>query len=134
MGFSIRSRLATAKGSASPSGGPQVMRATWRGATLAESAQTIVIEGTHYFPPASVNMALLQASSTHTVCPTKGQARYYSIAAGGKIHRDAAWYYPDPSPEAMRIRGYVAFWRGVEVRSQQRWVPPGKNAPGRRGA
>jgi uncharacterized protein (DUF427 family) len=91
------------------------MKATWNGATLAESDKTIVIEGNHYFPPDSVRREHLQESNTHTTCPWKGEASYYSVVVDGQTNKDAAWYYPDPKPAAAEIRDYIAFWRGVKV-------------------
>lgn len=91
------------------------MRAMWNGRVLAESDQTIVIEGNHYFPPDAVERALLTPSRTHTACPWKGMAGYYSVEVDGAVNADAAWFYPDPKPEATRIRDYVAFWHGVKV-------------------
>lgn len=91
------------------------MKATWNGVTVAESNETIVIENNHYFPPDSVDRDLLHRSGTTSVCPWKGKASYYHVKAGGELAEDAAWYYLDPKPEAEEIRGYIAFWRGVEV-------------------
>jgi uncharacterized protein (DUF427 family) len=91
------------------------MRAVWNGEVLAESDQTIVVEGNHYFPPDAVARGLLAASETHTVCPWKGVASYYTVKVDGAANPDAAWYYPDPKPEAAKIRDYVAFWHEVEV-------------------
>ncbi|GMQ25104.1 DUF427 domain-containing protein [Algoriphagus sp. oki45] len=91
------------------------MKASWNGKVIAESDQTLVIEGNHYFPPNSVNKEYLKASDTHTVCPWKGTASYYSIKVDGKTNPDAAWYYPEPKPAAFPIKGYLAFWKGVEV-------------------
>ena len=91
------------------------MKAVWNGATLAESDQTIIVEGNHYFPPAAVNRELFQPSDTHTICHWKGKASYYTVAVDGKTNRDAAWFYADPKPEAAQIKDYVAFWRGVKV-------------------
>ncbi|PJF42073.1 MAG: hypothetical protein CUN50_05515 [Candidatus Thermofonsia Clade 1 bacterium] len=91
------------------------MKAIWNGAVIAESDQTIVVEGNHYFPPESVNRAYLRPSSTHTVCPWKGTASYYTLEVNGQANPDAAWYYPDPKPAAANIKGYIAFWRGVQV-------------------
>lgn len=91
------------------------MRAIWNGAIIAESSDTIVIEGNHYFPPESVRRDYLKASESHTTCPWKGEASYYDIEVSGSVNRDAAWYYPNPSAQAERIRGYIAFWRGVKV-------------------
>ncbi|RMG97671.1 MAG: DUF427 domain-containing protein [Chloroflexi bacterium] len=90
-------------------------KAIWNGVVLAESDQTIVIEGNHYFPPNAIKREYFQPSTTHTVCPWKGVASYYNIVVDGKINRDAAWYYPDPKPAAKEIANYVAFWHGVQV-------------------
>ena len=92
------------------------MKAVWNNATLAESDKTIVIEGNHYFPPDAINKDHFQDSSTHTTCPWKGLASYYNVVVDGDINKDAAWFYPDPKDAAKEIKGYVAFWRGVEVK------------------
>lgn len=91
------------------------MRAIWNGAVLAESAETVVVEGNHYFPPSAVNYDYLTDSDTHTVCGWKGTANYYTVRVDGQENVDAAWYYPETKLEADNIRGYVAFWRGVVV-------------------
>lgn len=91
------------------------MKAIWNNKVLAESKDTIAVEGNHYFPPDSVNKEYFVESDTRSVCPWKGTASYYSIVADGKTNRDAAWYYPDPKPEAKQIKGYFAFWKGVQV-------------------
>ena len=91
------------------------MKATWNGAVIAESDATVVVEGNHYFPPASLNRDHLRPSDHTTVCPWKGTANYYSINAGGQINPDAAWYYPEPKEAAEEIKGRIAFWKGVEV-------------------
>ena len=93
------------------------MQAIWNGVVIAESADTIVLEGNHYFPVESVSMKFMKSSDTHTSCPWKGEASYYSIEVVGEKNNDAAWYYPDAKPEAKNIEGYVAFWRGVEVKA-----------------
>jgi uncharacterized protein (DUF427 family) len=92
-----------------------MIRATWRGATLAESGDTVVIEGNHYFPVESIRREHFRDSSTHTTCPWKGQASYYDVVVEGEVNRDAAWYYPQPKPAAEQITNRVAFWRGVVV-------------------
>jgi uncharacterized protein (DUF427 family) len=92
------------------------MKAIWHGATIAESDDTVVVEGNHYFPAEAVNRALLRDSSTHTTCPWKGIASYYDVIVDGAVNKDAAWYYPQASDEAKNIEGRVAFWKGVEVR------------------
>lgn len=91
------------------------VRATWNGTVLAESADTIVVEGNHYFPPDSIEREHFTETSTHTECPWKGTASYYTVTVDGEENTDAAWYYPRTKPEADDIRGYVAFWKGVEV-------------------
>lgn len=90
-------------------------KATWNGATLAESDRTIVVENNHYFPQEDINKEYFQDSNTHTSCPWKGQASYYSVVVDGKENKDAAWYYPDAKEKAKNIEGYIAFWRGVKV-------------------
>jgi uncharacterized protein (DUF427 family) len=90
-------------------------KATWNGATLAESDNCVVVEGNQYFPSDSVNKEYLRASDTHTTCPWKGLASYYSIEVDGKVNKDAAWYYPEPKDAAKQIKNYIAFWRGVQV-------------------
>lgn len=88
----------------------------WNGQVIADSDATIVIEGNHYFPPHSVRTEFLKPSTTHTTCGWKGLANYYSLTVDGRTNPDAAWYYPDPKEAAREIKGYIAFWRGVEVR------------------
>lgn len=91
------------------------MKATWNGQVLAESNETIEVEGNQYFPPGSVNMEHMKPSDQHTTCPWKGEASYYTVEVNGETNANAAWYYPQPKPEATHITGYVAFWAGVEV-------------------
>lgn len=91
------------------------MRATWNGEVIAESDETVVVEGNHYFPAASVRAELLEDSDTHTVCGWKGTASYKSLVVRGDRNPDAAWYYPDPLEAASNIAGRYAFWRGVTV-------------------
>ncbi len=91
------------------------MKAVWNNVVIAESDQTIVVEGNHYFPPDAVNREYLRDSGTHTTCPWKGLASYYSVEVNGQTNRDAAWYYPTPKDAAKQIAGYIAFWRGVRV-------------------
>jgi uncharacterized protein (DUF427 family) len=90
-------------------------RATWNGKVIAESEQTETVEGNVYFPESSLKREYFRPSSTTSTCPWKGQARYMSLLIDGQDNPDAAWYYPDPKPAARKIKGYVAFWRGVEV-------------------
>ena len=91
------------------------MKAIWNGAILAESDKTIVIEGNHYFPPNEINKEYFRESETHTVCPWKGTASYYDVAAGGETNKDAAWFYPQTKDAAKEIENHVAFWKGIEV-------------------
>ncbi|MGI9592622.1 MAG: DUF427 domain-containing protein [Myxococcota bacterium] len=91
------------------------MKAVWNGAVIAESDDTRVVEGNHYFPPESVQAEYLEPSETHTTCPWKGVASYKTLVVEGARNEDAAWYYPETKPEAEKIRGWYAFWRGVEV-------------------
>ena len=90
-------------------------KAIWNGAVLAESEATKVVEGNHYFPPDSLNRECFAESSAETVCGWKGTANYYDVVVDGQTNQQAAWYYADPKPEASEIKGYVAFWKGVEV-------------------
>jgi uncharacterized protein (DUF427 family) len=92
-----------------------VAKATWNGETIAQSDETVVVEGNHYFPESSVKMEFFKPSETHSNCPWKGIASYYTLDVNGKQNPDAAWYYPEPKDAAKEIRGHVAFWRGVEV-------------------
>lgn len=96
------------------------MRAIWNGQVIAESDDTIVIEGNQYFPPGSVNKEFIVLSDMHTTCPWKGEASYFDIKVGDEVNEGAAWYYPEPKERAGEIvgadfRDYVAFWRGVKV-------------------
>jgi len=92
-----------------------VARATWNGSLLVESDDTVVVEGNHYFPVASVAEGVLQPSDQHTVCPWKGTASYYDIVVGDQVNAGAAWYYPEPKEAAKEIAGRVAFWKGIFV-------------------
>ncbi len=92
------------------------MQALWNGQVIAESNDTVVVEGNHYFPRSAVSDAVLRDSDTSTFCPWKGTASYYDVTVDGASNRDAAWYYPDPKPRAEMVRDRVAFWRGVTVR------------------
>lgn len=91
-------------------------KAVWNGATIAESNDTVIVEGNHYFPRDSVRADVLHDSTTTTVCPWKGTAHYHTLSVDGAENPDAAWYYPDPKPAAAEIRDRIAFWKGVEVR------------------
>ena len=90
-------------------------KATWNGVVLAESDETVVVEGNHYFPPSAIKREYFDSSNTHTTCHWKGLASYYSVKVDGKSNPDAAWYYPAPKDAAKEITGYVAFWHGVRV-------------------
>ncbi len=91
------------------------MKAVWNDIEIANSDDTVAVEGNHYFPLSSVDSDYLRESDTRSSCPWKGQASYYNIAVGDKVNEDAAWYYPDPKPAAAEISGRVAFWRGIQV-------------------
>ena len=90
-------------------------KAIWNGVTLAESNQCEVVDGNQYFPPDAVRREYFKESDTHTICPWKGQASYYTVVVDGKENADAAWYYPAPKDAAKQIKDYVAFWHGVKV-------------------
>jgi uncharacterized protein (DUF427 family) len=92
-----------------------MVRATWNGQVIAESDDTVVVEGNHYFPKDAVRSEVLTPSDTTSVCPWKGTASYYSLSVDGQQNPDAAWYYPEPKDAAAEIRGRVAFWKGVQV-------------------
>ncbi len=89
--------------------------ATWNGTVLAQSDDTVVVEGNHYFPRSAVRADLLRPSSTTSVCPWKGTASYESVEVDGQVNADAAWYYPAPKDAAAEIRDHVAFWKGVTI-------------------
>jgi uncharacterized protein (DUF427 family) len=91
------------------------MKATWNGAVIAESDDTVVVEGNHYFPMTALKREFVADSATHTSCPWKGTASYYTLVVDGKENRDAAWYYPTPKAGAEAVAGRVAFWKGVAV-------------------
>ncbi len=91
------------------------MKASWKGVVVAESDDTVVVEGNHYFPESALKREYVTFSNHRTSCPWKGQASYYSLLVDGELNTDAAWYYPDPKPEADMVRGRVAFWKGVKV-------------------
>ncbi len=90
-------------------------KAIWKNIVLAESDQTVVVEGNHYFPPQALNREHFQDSATTSVCPWKGTANYYNLTVDGSINNDAAWFYADPKQAASNIKDHVAFWKGVEV-------------------
>ena len=90
--------------------------AVWNGVTIAESDDTVLVEGNHYSPRASVSREHLRESATNTVCPWKGEASYYDVVVNGSVNKDAAWYYPAPKEAAKQIEDRIAFWKGVQVR------------------
>ncbi len=92
-----------------------IMKASWKGVIIAESNDTVVVEGNHYFPIESLKKELVVDSSTQTVCPWKGTASYYSIIINGEENKDAVWYYKTPKEAAKQITNRVAFWKGVEI-------------------
>lgn len=89
--------------------------ATWNNEVIAQSDETVVIEGNHYFPPNSIKKEFFKGNDTHTTCHWKGEASYYDLEVNGETNTDAAWYYPETSEMAKGIKGYVAFWKGVKV-------------------
>ena len=90
-------------------------KAVWNGEVIADSDDTVIVEGNHYFPRESVRAEYLRDSDTHSICPWKGTASYYDVVVDGKTNKDAAWYYPDTKDAARHVKGYVAFWKGVRV-------------------
>ena len=91
------------------------MKAVWKGVVLAESDDTVVVEGNHYFPASALKREYVSFSNHRTTCAWKGQASYYSLLVDGELNPDAVWYYPDPKPEAQMVKDRVAFWKGVQV-------------------
>ncbi len=91
------------------------MKAIWNGKIIAESDETIIVEGNHYFPPNSINQKFFQSNNHHTTCPWKGIANYHNIVVNGEVNSNAAWYYPNPNSAASNIKDYLAFWKGVRV-------------------
>lgn len=91
------------------------MKAIWNGKVIAESSNTVIVEGNHYFPMESVKREYLVDAETKSICPWKGTASYFSIKVDGRINTDAAWYYPNPKEKAKNIENHVAFWRGVQI-------------------
>lgn len=93
-----------------------MVRAIWNDITLAESKNTKMVEGNHYFPPEDVHKEHLKESDHHTTCPWKGVASYYNVEGNGKKSENATWYYPDPKTDAaMPLMDYIAFWKDVEI-------------------
>lgn len=92
------------------------MKAIWNNQIIAESTETIIIENNHYFPVDAIKSQYFTKTDTHTHCPWKGEASYYTIEVDGSQNKDAAWYYPEPKYAAKAIKDYVAFWKGVTVK------------------
>lgn len=90
-------------------------KAVWNGVVIAESDETVVVEGNHYFPPSSIERRYVEASAKRTTCPWKGVASYFDVVVDGDRNADAAWYYPAPSPAAGELKDHVAFWKGIFV-------------------
>jgi uncharacterized protein (DUF427 family) len=109
----VRGRL---DGNADRRGSMTMVQAVWNGEVIAQSDDTVVVEGNHYFPRASVRADVLRDSSTQSRCPWKGLASYFTLEVGGQSNPDAAWHYPEPREAAKDITGHIAFWKGVEVR------------------
>jgi uncharacterized protein (DUF427 family) len=91
------------------------MKAIWHGKTIAESDDTVLVEGNHYFPADSIDREYFRESDRHTHCAWKGEASYYDIAVEGAVNEGAAWYYPTPKEAAANIKDRIAFWKGVVV-------------------
>ena len=104
-----------AQSTLTPTGDHNTMKASWNGATIAESDDTVVVEGNHYFPMDSLKREHVTFSNHKTTCPWKGTASYYSLLVNGEMNADAVWYYADPKPEAEAVRNRVAFWKGVKI-------------------
>jgi uncharacterized protein (DUF427 family) len=97
-----------------------MVKAVWNDTVVAQSDRTVVVEGNHYFPASDVKSEYLQPSDSHTVCPWKGTASYYTLEIEGVQNADAAWYYPEPKPAATRVKDRIAFWHGVRVEADER--------------
>jgi uncharacterized protein (DUF427 family) len=101
--------------------GEQIMaRAIWAGKVIADSNDTVVVEGNQYFPPETVSKDFLRVSEHTSICPWKGTAHYYHVEADGIKNENAAWYYPEPTPAAAEIKGRIAFWKGVRIEAGKR--------------
>ena len=92
-----------------------MVRAVWNGAVIAESSQTVLVEGNHYFPPSSIKDEFFEPSDHSSVCHWKGEAGYYTLVVGGERNRNAAWFYAEPKSAARHIKDHVAFWKGVRI-------------------
>ncbi len=91
------------------------MKAIWNNTIIAESDETVIVEGNHYFPSTAIKTEHFQPSETHTTCGWKGEASYYNVTVNGEVNKDAAWYYPQPKDAAKNIENHIAFWKGVKV-------------------
>jgi uncharacterized protein (DUF427 family) len=91
------------------------MKSLWNDTVLAESDDTVVVEGNHYFPPDALRREFFRPSDHRTTCPWKGEASYYTLDVDGETNENAAWTYPEPKEAASHVKGHVAFWRGVTV-------------------
>ena len=91
------------------------MKAVWNNTVIAQSDDTVVVEGNHYFPESALKREYTSFSNHRSSCPWKGQASYLSLLVNGEMNPDAVWYYPDPKPGAEAVKGRVAFWKGVQV-------------------
>jgi uncharacterized protein (DUF427 family) len=94
----------------------RLMQAVWEGVVIAESSETLMVEGNNYFPPEAIDKKFFEDSNKHTYCPWKGEASYYDVVVNGKRNHAAAWYYPEPYPKAEALKNYVGFWKGVQVK------------------
>ena len=93
------------------------MKAIWNGKVIAESDDTVLVEGNHYFPISDLDKSLIEKSDTHTLCSWKGEASYFHLNVEGQLNEDAAWYYPAPKDAAVQVKDRIAFWKGVEIKS-----------------
>ncbi len=91
------------------------MKAIWNNKVIASSDEVLVCDGNYYFPPSSIDCTYFNVSDTHTACFKKGKANFYNVTVSGQTNIDAAWYYPDPKPEAIHIQNYIAFWKGIHI-------------------
>ncbi|WP_151478532.1 DUF427 domain-containing protein [Streptomyces albicerus] len=95
-----------------------MLRAVWNGTVIAEAPRTVIVQGNHYFPPEALHREYFTETRSRSLCFWKGLARYYTVMVDGRTNRNAAWYYPHPSPLARRIKNHVAFWQGVRIEGE----------------
>lgn len=93
-----------------------MVKAIWRNKVIAESDNYEILDSNYYFPPESLNKEYIVESNMQTTCPYKGLASYYDVVVDGEVNKDAAWYYPDPKPIVKKIKNYIAFWKGIEIK------------------